>query len=43
MASMWRRNIRAAFESILARFPQRYVTMAWLRATLVSQTSCIVI
>jgi hypothetical protein len=43
MASMWRRNNRAAIESIFARFPQRSVTMSWLRATLVSQTSCIVI
>jgi hypothetical protein len=43
MASMWQRNIRAAIESILARFPQHRVILTYLRAIFASQTSCIMI
>src|ERR1051325_8680211 len=43
MASIWQRNIRAAIESILTRFPQRCVILTYLRAIFVSQTSCIMI
>jgi hypothetical protein len=43
MASLWRRNIRAAIESILSRFPQGCIILIRLRAIFASQTSCIVI